>query len=87
LPPPLFVAFGVVAAGIGYLAGRRLRQDVCSDPGCRARISPGVERCEGCGGFIAGRIARASERLEAEEKLPASFFVEHELDPPAADDD
>jgi hypothetical protein len=87
LPPPLFVAFGVIAAAVGYLGGRRMRQDVCSDPGCRARISAGAERCEGCGGFIAGRIAHASQRLEAEERLPASFFVEHELDPPAGDDD
>ncbi len=86
MPPQLLVVFVVVSSVAGYLGGRRLRHDVCSDASCRAHIPSGVERCERCGGFIAGRIARASERLEAEEKLPASFFVENELDPPAGED-
>lgn len=86
LPPIVLVGLTTGTAAAGYLAGRRVRRDVCSDPGCGRLIEVGDERCDGCGGLVAGQIGRASDRLEAEEKLPASFFSDHDLDPPGRAD-
>lgn len=37
----------------------------CSDPGCRARIEVGSQRCPGCGGIVRGIIRSAEDRLNA----------------------
>jgi hypothetical protein len=55
--------------GLGALLGHNIRGSVCSEPECKARIPAGVHQCPGCGGTIAGEIARASDRLEARERL------------------
>jgi hypothetical protein len=82
LPPLVLVVLTVIATVGGYLGGRRWRHDICSDPGCGKEVPADVARCPGCGGVVAGRILSARERLEAEEKLPASFWSENDLDPP-----
>lgn len=60
---------GALAAG--WLARRwgRRRPDHCSDPECGATLQPGAASCPRCGGRLAGVIATADHRLEAEERL------------------
>ncbi len=82
LPPLYLVLFSTGTLITGYALGRRLGRDICSDPTCRHILEPVQERCPSCGGYIAGHISSASKRLEAEETLPTTFFIEHELDPP-----
>jgi hypothetical protein len=67
--PSTALAFAVVIAGAlaGAVAGRRVRADHCADPDCKALLAPGLTRCPGCDGTIAGTIAHPDQRLEAAE--------------------
>ena len=49
--------------------GSRMRRDECADSRCGRILPPGIERCPGCGGTIAGTLLRGENRLEAEERL------------------
>ena len=49
--------------------GSRMRRDECADSRCNRFLPPGIERCPGCGGTIAGTLLRGENRLEAEERL------------------
>jgi hypothetical protein len=82
LPSALLITLTVTGSVFGYFLGRGARRDYCSAPNCGARIRLGDERCPKCGGVVAGVIAHAGMRLEAEERLPASFYSDHDLDPP-----
>lgn len=57
-----------MALGAAWL-GRRSVSFVCSDPACGTSLAPGLAQCPGCGGSVSGEIARASDRLAAEEAL------------------
>ena len=61
----------VIAGGAttGFVAGRTLLPGRCSDPECRHRLRAGEVVCPGCGGSVRGEIARADDRLAAEEGL------------------
>lgn len=59
----------LVCAALGIGLGARVRRDRCSDPDCEQIVDPGDASCTGCGGTIAGEIARASQRLAAEEEI------------------
>lgn len=65
-------AAGVVAAA---LAGRRARTDHCADPDCKAVLAPGLERCPGCDGTIAGRVTHPDQRLEAAEAVARRRYL------------
>jgi hypothetical protein len=54
---PAFVAVPLV----GWLVGRSIRRDVCSEPSCRAPLSRDAEECARCRGAVAGAISRAAE--------------------------
>lgn len=60
---------GAAGAAIGLRTGLKGRCDVCSDPGCKAKIPEAAATCPGCGGTVAGRIDHPDQRLEAEERL------------------
>jgi hypothetical protein len=60
----------LAAAWLGWRVGRR-RPDRCSDSACEAELRPGIAVCPGCGGAIAGTIAHANDRLDADERLRA----------------
>ncbi len=64
----------VIAGGAttGFVAGRTLRRGRCSDPECRHRLRSSEGVCPGCGGSVRGDIARADDRLAAEERLDAA---------------
>jgi hypothetical protein len=51
------------AAALGFVIGKSLNRDVCSEPSCRKPLPPLAESCEGCGGYLAGEIHRASEHF------------------------
>lgn len=48
---------------LGWWVGRSRTSDVCSDPGCRAPLLPGVETCPSCKGAVVGTIRRTSEHF------------------------
>ena len=53
---------------LGHVIGSRQRTTICSDPVCGALLQPGDARCARCGGKIAGELAHANDRLDAEER-------------------
>jgi hypothetical protein len=55
----------LLAPVAGWLVGRSLRYDVCSEPGCRAPLPPGEEDCPRCRGAIAGSIDAAEQHFPA----------------------
>lgn len=59
-----FIAGGVLT---GVAFGRAWRGDYCAYAECGERLRPDDTHCPGCHRLVAGRIAHASERLEAEE--------------------
>jgi hypothetical protein len=50
---------------VGWLIGRSLRYDICSEPACRAPLAPDREDCPRCDGQIAGVIRAADEHYAA----------------------
>ena len=56
-----------VGTVFGFLRGRRVRFEICSDPQCRTVLGA-QETCPYCGGIIAGTIRDVGERLEAAEE-------------------
>ncbi|HEX7841983.1 MAG TPA: hypothetical protein VF469_31145 [Kofleriaceae bacterium] len=69
----------IAAPVLGLLIGRQIRREACSDPYCRRVLAPGIARCPGCGGRIAGTMLRGENRLEAEERLKLNA-AEYEMD-------
>jgi hypothetical protein len=67
--PWLANASAVVLALAAAAYGRRFEVDRCSDPDCATALPRGLEACPRCGGRIRGVIARARQRLAAEEAL------------------
>jgi hypothetical protein len=69
---PVPTAFAILAlptgAVLGWIAGRRRRRLICSDPSCKHALAD-QETCPGCGGEICGTIAHENDRLEAEEAV------------------
>lgn len=63
------LAFAVPGWLLGFFFGKRTRQDICSDPSCKATLEPEASACPGCSGTISGRVRTASERLEREEQI------------------
>ncbi len=63
------VALGVGVAGIvaGSVYGKRFKRFRCAS--CGSFVARDATECRMCGGRIAGDIARASDRLDAEEAL------------------
>jgi hypothetical protein len=59
----LGVALGVIL--VGWLIGRSLRHDVCSEPECRAPLASDAEECPRCKGSVAGVIRGAEEHFSA----------------------
>jgi len=66
--PALGAAFPLAGLGLGWRQGNRHRQDLCSEPECRAVLGPDVITCPGCGGTVAGSIRHPGDRLAAEEE-------------------
>ncbi|MCC6525438.1 MAG: hypothetical protein IT373_22485, partial [Polyangiaceae bacterium] len=50
---------------LGWLVGRGVREEVCSEPSCRAPLARAAERCPGCGAAVAWPIRRAGEHYAA----------------------
>lgn len=58
--PPVWVA-ALVLPFAGYVVGKRVKHDVCSNPDCRAELRPGERECKSCSGAVAGAIRSANE--------------------------
>jgi hypothetical protein len=57
-------AFGTFAGLLlGVLVGARFRYAVCSEPSCRAKITPEADACSRCKRTIAGSIDAAAEHF------------------------
>ena len=55
-------AIGAATAAVaGWLIGRAVGTDVCSDPSCRAPLRRDAEECARCRGAIAGAVERAAD--------------------------
>ena len=65
---------------VGAVAGRRLRNDFCSDRDCEQALDRRHLICPRCGGTVAGEIKHQSDRLAAEEALEEKH--EQALEPP-----
>ena len=65
MSPALGAALLLGAPLLGWLVGRSLRYDLCSEPECRALLPSGVEDCARCKGSLAGVIHRAEEHFSA----------------------
>jgi len=68
----LFITSSVIGTAAGIIAGVRARYDICSDPECTCVLPPDATLCPNCGGFVAGSIRSASDRLAAEEEYEAA---------------
>jgi hypothetical protein len=82
---PLAAAGGVALVAwpvLGWLAGRRLGGDVCSEPSCRAPLPAGASTCAACKGEIAGRIDEACDHWSALADVRRELAA-HEASPPA----
>lgn len=55
------VVIGCIAPILGFVVGRRMYTDVCSNPDCRAVLAHGAKDCRGCHGAIAGDIQSANQ--------------------------
>lgn len=62
---PLGALASALAIPVFAAAGALVRADHCAS--CDAVLAQGVMTCPGCRGQIVGRVARASDRLRAEE--------------------
>lgn len=51
----------LLAPLVGWLIGRTIQADLCSEASCRAPLADGVMKCERCKGHVAGVIRRAHE--------------------------
>jgi hypothetical protein len=49
----------------GYVVGRSIKGDFCSEPGCRAPLEPAADECRRCKGTIAGVVRQASHHYSA----------------------
>lgn len=56
-----------LVVGIAMAVGYGWRTSHCSDPDCGHPLSLTAERCDGCGGFVAGEIDHEKKRLDALE--------------------
>lgn len=63
--PEVALALLFVAPLLGWLVAHALRADVCSGPGCREPLPPGVRDCPACKGAIVGRVRSPSEHHAA----------------------
>jgi hypothetical protein len=66
---PVVVAAGLGLGALGVSVGAWFRDDHCSDPRCKERLSPEMTTCPRCGGQVMGELTRADDRLAAEEAL------------------
>lgn len=71
---------GICAVVGGWLIGRTIGADVCSERTCRHVLEPHVEECPGCKGVISGRIRAAHEHYSAaadvRRELAAAMLAE-----------
>jgi len=63
--PELGLAIALGAILVGWLIGRSLRYDVCSEPECRAPLPSDAEDCARCKGSVAGMISGAEKHFSA----------------------
>jgi hypothetical protein len=63
--PGLGLAVALGAILVGWLVGRSLRYDVCSEPECRAPLPSDAEDCARCKGSVAGVIRGAEKHFSA----------------------
>lgn len=66
---------GLGLAVVGGLVGRFIPDHRCSEAKCGQRLPREATVCPRCGGTLAGTIAKATERLAAEERLAAAAEV------------
>lgn len=62
---PFSVLAFFLGGAAGLAMGRAWSYDLCSNPGCRAQLSAGMEECPRCRGDIAGIIDTAEEHYAA----------------------
>lgn len=67
LGTPLMLGLGLGAA-VGGGLGRSQQFYRCSDPDCGGRITLDLATCPACEGTVSGTLARAADRLAAEER-------------------
>ena len=79
--PALLLGFAT-GATLGVALGKNLIFYKCSDPYCQANLKLEDTQCQDCGGIVAGEIKSISERLDAEDALPATWWTDHGLEPP-----
>jgi hypothetical protein len=60
----------VVSWTVGFIRGRRIRWDYCSD--CHADLAADDQACPQCGGLIQGTVRSTDELFEAYERLEKS---------------
>ncbi len=66
---PVVLGLGIAAGlGGGWAVGRQRSGWVCADPDCEAGLDEPDGTCPGCGRAVAGAIARADDRLDAEDR-------------------
>ena len=54
---------------LGFVIGKRVRRELCSDSSCGIKLPRDAVRCTRCAGDIAGSALPGENRLEAEERL------------------
>jgi hypothetical protein len=59
------VALFVATTVLGWLTGRAIGGDVCSDPKCRTPLPSSAVTCPGCRNGLAGRVRSAAEHYSA----------------------
>jgi hypothetical protein len=72
---PLLVLAGAFG---GWLLGRSMTRDICSEPSCRAQLPPDASDCPSCHGTIAGVIQNAHEHYVEAAAVRRELAAAHE---------
>lgn len=67
---------------MGWLLGRSMRRDVCSEPSCRAPLPRGAEECPACKGTVSGTIPSAPEHFAAAAEARREIAASRQTDVP-----
>ena len=71
LPTGPLAGGAAVVTAVGWALGHRHRRGWCTAVGCAHPLEPSDQVCPGCGAEVVETIARAEDRLAAEERVRA----------------